>query len=82
MKTTDQNLIRGFNEWLRRYEDEPERFEHEVKTLKQFRADEAVGDEPEYGRDCVPYLHKILCDLGEPADDCPAKIEAAAVPEI
>ena len=69
MKTTDKNLAAAFNEWMRRYEKEPERFEHEYRTLKKFRDEYDDGDELSYGPTSVEYLRKILGDLGTPADD-------------
>ena len=63
MMEADAKLAAAFNEWMRRYEEEPERFEREARSLKDFRASVAKGEEPTYGTCCVDYLNKILVDL-------------------
>lgn len=42
-------LADAFAEWLRRYHEEPERFEQEYPS-----------DEEDYGRGCAAYLLKLL----------------------
>lgn len=37
------------NEWMRRYIEEPARFDAEFQTVNQFLADEADGPKPIYG---------------------------------
>ena len=46
LEASKQALALAFNEWMRRYEQEPERFERELTTLKQFMADENEGRMP------------------------------------
>lgn len=53
-------MVKAFNEWMRRYIEEPERFQAEFRSVKSFEADEKAGREPSYGDDCTSYLQKIL----------------------
>jgi hypothetical protein len=57
-------LARAFNEWMRRYTDEPERFEREFNTVADFRFARAHELEPEYGRRCAEYLIKLVEEQG------------------
>lgn len=59
-----ETTVKVLNEWMRRYIDEPERFEAEVTTLKEFLSDEAAGKEPSYGECCGPYMFQIAEELG------------------
>jgi hypothetical protein len=45
-------LSDAFAEWLRRYHEEPERFD-----------DEYPDDEDDYGRGCATYLLRLLDEL-------------------
>ncbi len=56
-------LARAFNEWMRRYTDEPERFEREFNTVADFRYYRARELEPEYGRVCAQYLLQLVDDV-------------------
>lgn len=56
----NETLIAAFNEWMRRFIEEPERFKSEWQGVKQFLADVNVGREPSYGQVCAAYL-KELC---------------------
>ena len=55
-------MARAFNEWMRRYTDEPERFEREFQTVAEFLAT-PDGDDPTYGAECAAYLVQIHDDL-------------------
>lgn len=50
--TTKRALAKAFEEWDRRYREEPERFASEMEVA-------AAGSE-DYGDKCAPYLIKIL----------------------
>jgi len=63
---TNAQMVKAFNEWMRRFIEEPARFEHEFQTVNQFLKDEAEGREPTYGEVCVPYLQKLAAEA--PAD--------------
>lgn len=58
------NLARAFNEWMRRYIEEPERFAREWQSVKQFQQAEAKRVEPSYGDNCAGYLLSIMADQG------------------
>ena len=58
----DKDLIaKAFNEWMRRYTDEPERFESDAVTVKKFLAEAQGETEPSYGQSQTAYL-AMLCD--------------------
>lgn len=57
-------MARAFNEWMRRFVEEPERFEREFATASRFAAETQSG-EPSYGRTSVAYLESILEDLAK-----------------
>jgi len=61
---THEQIASAFNEWMRRYTDEPERFERDMVTVKAFLAAEAANETPSYGRDCAAYLVNIAQELG------------------
>lgn len=56
-------MAKAFNEWMRRYIEEPERFAHELKSVRAFEKAEAEGQEPDYGTDCTSYLCAILREV-------------------
>ena len=55
-------MAQAFNEWMRRYTDEPERFEAEFKTCGEFLAQTAKGEVPSYGDSCAAYLAAIMAE--------------------
>ncbi|AZN72753.1 hypothetical protein D5400_17030 [Georhizobium profundi] len=57
-------MVKCFNEWMRRYIEEPGRFEAEFQSVNQFLADEADGREPTYGESCTALMQRI-------AEECP-----------
>ncbi len=60
----DRELVaRAFNEWMRRYIQEPERFEAEFQTVLDFMADEDEGKEPDYGSAQAAYLQQLIDEL-------------------
>lgn len=42
-------LAKAFNEWMRRYIENPEQFEAEFRSVKSFEVAAAKGEEPDYG---------------------------------
>lgn len=50
---------KAFNEWMRRFVEEPERFEREFQTVARFKAEEAMDKEPTYGECCAAYLAQL-----------------------
>jgi hypothetical protein len=57
-------VARAFNEWMRRYTEEPERFEAEMVTVERFLAEQAGGIEPTYGETSARYLLNIIAEIG------------------
>lgn len=55
-----EKLANAFNEWMRRFEQEPERFESEYASVKRFLQEKADGREPTYGESCAAYLIELL----------------------
>lgn len=53
-------LARAFNEWMRRYIDEPDRFSREFETVIAFCRQIGRRREPSYGRECAEYLLQLI----------------------
>jgi hypothetical protein len=68
MHATPQEIVKAFNEWLRRYEDEPHRFEAEFRMIERFKAEQAEGVEPTYGETCAAYLDELVREQRDEAD--------------
>lgn len=52
-------LDEAFNEWMRRYTEEPERFSREWQTVGRFLREQAAGEVPTYGERCAAYLEQL-----------------------
>lgn len=52
-----------FNEWMRRYIEEPERFERDFQSVTAFLKAEKSGAEPDYGTKCVVYFNQLTRDI-------------------
>jgi hypothetical protein len=63
IQLTESQMANAFNEWMRRYVEEPERFEREFESVRQFEHEEEAGLTPSYGTDCAAYLLKIHQEL-------------------
>lgn len=61
---TNEQMARAFNEWMRRYTEEPEVFEAEFRSVGRFLTEQAGGEEPSYGQACAAYMEEILRGLG------------------
>ncbi len=55
--------VRAFNEWMRQYTLHPECFNREFQDVEQFKADEALGEEPDYGFRCVLTMKHIRAEI-------------------
>lgn len=60
--TEEQHVILS-NEWMRRYIEEPERYEREWETVTRFLKEEKKGKEPSYGENCNAYLKELRDEL-------------------
>lgn len=56
-------MVRAFNEWMRRYTEEPERFEREWQTVNEYLEDCRERVEPSYGRACARYMFEIAKEV-------------------
>lgn len=52
-----------FNEWMRRFVEDPNAYEHEFQVVSQFVADNLAGRTPTYGEKCVAYMDKLRTQL-------------------
>lgn len=55
--------VRATNEWMRRYIEEPEKFNREFETIGLFLAEENANIQPSYGERCEAYLEKLVEEL-------------------
>jgi hypothetical protein len=54
-------MAQAFDEWLRRYVEEPEKFEAEFRTVERFvRQGGADGEETDYGESQAAYLQALM----------------------
>jgi hypothetical protein len=60
---TNLEMVKAFNEWMRRYIEEPSKFEAEFQTVNEFLKDEAGGIEPTYGETSAAYLEKLASEV-------------------
>lgn len=60
---TRELMVRSSNEWMRRYIEEPERFQAEFRSVQAFLAAEAEGREPDYGEACTAYQLQLMAEL-------------------
>jgi hypothetical protein len=51
-----EQMIACFNEWMRRFIEEPARFTQEFEAVLAFLQEEQAGQVPSYGDECVAYL--------------------------
>lgn len=56
-------MAAAFNEWLRRYTEEPERYDAEFRYIGQFLEESAGGVTPSYGETCAAYLTELAAEL-------------------
>lgn len=52
-----------FNEWQRRYIDDPSKFESDWASIKATMAELEAGEEPSYGASCAAYLAALDAEL-------------------
>jgi hypothetical protein len=58
-----KKMAKAFNEWMRRYTEEPQRFEAEFRMVSKFLQEQSAGAQPSYGEECAAYLRQISNDL-------------------
>jgi hypothetical protein len=60
---TNAQMATCFNEWMRRFIEEPDRFAREFETVNQFLADEQEGKEPTYGETSAAYMVQLAAEV-------------------
>lgn len=60
---TNAQMVKCFNEWMRRFIEEPQRFQVEFQTVNQFLKDEADGREPTYGETSAAYMSQLATEV-------------------
>ncbi len=60
---TQDQMAAAFNEWMRRFTEEPEAYEQLTATVKRFLAEQSAGEEPSYGAWCAAYLKQIAEEM-------------------
>jgi len=60
---TRAERVAANNEWMRRFIEEPERFEREFEAVCRFKTEEAHGRVPSHGERIVAYEESIVADL-------------------
>jgi hypothetical protein len=56
---TQDEIAAALNEWMRRFIEEPARFEREFQTITTYQADVSDGVTPTYGQTGAAYLLEI-----------------------
>ena len=59
MTMTQEVMATAFNEWMRRYTEEPQRFGREWQTISKFLAEQSAGETPSYGARSAAYLLQL-----------------------
>ena len=60
---TDKQMAAAFNEWMRRYIEEPEKFASDWEAIRTFLAEEQEGQEPTYGEQCAAYMELLSAEV-------------------
>lgn len=56
-------LAKCFNEWMRRFIEEPDRYTREFQRVAEFQRQELAGEEPTYGQNCAAYLAELAGEI-------------------
>ncbi len=60
---TTEQMASSFNEWMRRFTQEPDRYQREFETVSYFLQQLNGGFVPTYGAWCAGYLETISREL-------------------
>lgn len=55
-----RTMTQAFNEWMRRYTEDPATYAREFETVGEFLREQAEGREPTYGETCAAYLDDLM----------------------
>ena len=64
----------AFNEWMRRFTEEPSAFQQQFQSCVEYLAAAQNGEEPTYGETCAAYLYELMIE-----DDAAPKVAPPAV---
>lgn len=56
-------LADAFNEWMRLFTEEPERFRQQWEDVLEYLDEAENGTTPTYGGDCAKFLVKLINDV-------------------
>lgn len=59
---SNERTAQLFNEWMRRYTEDPDGFEHSWSTIKEYLST-PDGEEPSYGQSCAAYLAQLDAEV-------------------
>ena len=62
-------VAEAFNEWMREYIDEPEKFEAHARSILEFVGADITGEEPSYGTSCALTLLGYIEKTQRPIED-------------
>ena len=75
----ERTMAEAFDEWMRAYVEEPERFSSRWAEIRAHLLEIQNGEEPSYGRSCAAMLEKLM--RGEETFlDCVAPPSVKAAP--
>lgn len=57
-----ERVAAAFNEWMRRFTEEPDRFSREWQAVSEFLKEREAGQEPSYGREAAAYLEQLIAE--------------------
>lgn len=60
--TVDPLHVAAFNEWMRRYTDQPERFTREWQSVGAYLKEVGEGKEPTYGERCAALFAMLMAE--------------------
>lgn len=60
---TEKEMTACFNEWMRQYTEDPEKFEATFRTVMEFLENTKGSKEPTYGQSCTAFMKKLRHNL-------------------
>lgn len=61
---TEEKMKACFNEWMRRFIEDPAAYSREFESVVQFQAETNDGvEEPSYGSNCAAYMKKLAAEI-------------------
>lgn len=60
---TNAQMAACFNEWMRRFIEDPAGFEREFTTVNDFLTERQDGKEPSYGETSAAYMEQLAAEI-------------------